>query len=105
MNYASQGDVNFRRIRNGRVGRGARRIADGVIARGEVTGHSHRLAVLDAAELYDCGEGKMLLRVGENGVSVVHEEHAPLVLPQGDYEVTLDREYDYFSESERPVSD
>lgn len=104
MNYVSQGDVNFRRVRKANLA-GAKRVADGVIARGEVTGHSHRLAVLDAAELYDCGEGKMLLRVSESGVSIQHEEHAPVTLPQGDYEITIDREYDYMGEAERPVVD
>ena len=102
MNYVSQGDVNFRKTEKA-VPETAKRISDGVIARGEVTGHSHRCEVLDAVELYEVETGKMVLRVGENGVSIVHEEHRPVMLPQGDYEVTIDREYS--DEGERPVVD
>jgi hypothetical protein len=102
MKYVSQGDVNFRRVNRQNLA-GGKRVADGVIARGEVTGHSHRLAELDAAELYQMDGGKMLLRVGEEGVSIVHEEHRPVELPMGDYEVVIDREY--ADEGERPVVD
>ena len=102
MNYVSQGDVNFHRVKKSNLAN-AKRIADGVIARGEVTGHSHRLEVLEAAELYEVETGKMMLHVGENGVSIVHEEHCPVMLPQGDYEITIDREYS--DEGERPVVD
>jgi hypothetical protein len=102
VSYKSQGDVNFRRT-NQPIPKTAKRITDGVIARGEVTGHSHRCQVLDAVELYEVEAGKMMLCVGENGVSIVHEEHRPVMLPQGDYEITIDREYS--DEGERPVVD
>ncbi|MGH9523996.1 MAG: hypothetical protein ACRD3E_15850 [Terriglobales bacterium] len=33
------------------------------------------------------------MRVGSDGVRIVHEEHAPIVLPPGDYEIVRQREY------------
>lgn len=86
-----QGDVLFRRVdsipREGAVKR-----ENGVIAYGEVTGHTHAIADLDAAEALDCGGG-LFVHVGENGVSIQHQEHGPITLPAGDYQVTIQREY------------
>lgn len=100
--YISQGDVNFRTSKKS-LPNSAKKITDGILAKGEVTGHAHRLADLEAAELYDLGEGTMLLIVGENGVSIQHEEHTTVSLPAGRYEVVIDREYS--DEGERPVAD
>lgn len=86
-----QGDVLFRRVdsipREGAVKR-----ENGVIANGEVTGHTHAVADLNAAEVLDCGTG-LYVHVGENGVSIQHQEHGPIELPAGDYQVTIQREY------------
>ena len=86
-----QGDVLFRRVdtipREGAIKR-----MNGVIAEGEATGHHHALADLSAAEVLECGES-LYVHVGENGVSIQHEEHGPIALPAGDYEVTIQREY------------
>ncbi len=38
------------------------------------------------------GDG-LYLRVGKSGVRIVHEEHTPITLPAGDYEVIRQREY------------
>ena len=65
---------------------------DGVLLEGEATGHCHRVADLTAAELYDIGD-RLYLSVFEQGVSIVHEEHLPIRLPAGDYEVRRQREY------------
>ena len=67
--------------------------SDGVIARGEKTGHTHRIGCLEDAELYDVGSGMMLSVTAEGGVSIVHEEHKKLPLPNGDYAVKIQRAY------------
>lgn len=75
-----------------------------VLAEGETTGHAH--AILDrGADLYEIeGETDRFLRVlAEGGVSLVHEEHATLTLPRGDYIVRRQREYE--PEAIRWVSD
>ena len=63
-----------------------------ILAKGEITGHAHRIEDLDAAQLYR--EGDMLyLRVTGNQATVTHEEHAPIALDRGLYRVWIQREY------------
>ena len=99
----SQGDVNFLRV--DKIPSGVKKSNfDGVIQKGESTGHSHRIEVLEAAELYTM-DGKMFLKVGENGVSIVHEEHAPVMLDPGNYEIHIDQSFDYSAQAFRNVAD
>jgi hypothetical protein len=95
-----QGDVLFRRINNLPSGEQRKR-ENATVAEGEVTGHSHRLALEDriAGEVVEIGNGLFVqvsdqgLRLGKSGVEFVHEEHLPITLPPGSYEVTIQREY------------
>lgn len=86
-----QGDVLFKRIATVPAGERKKR-ENGVIAYGEVTGHSHALAALDQGEVLEIGEG-LYVHVGEEGVRIEHQEHGPIDLPAGDYEITIQREY------------
>lgn len=61
-----------------------------ILARGEATGHHHSIAEGDA-ELIRQGE-KMLLTVFWP-TALTHQEHAPIELPGGLYEVIPQREY------------
>jgi len=67
-----------------------------VLAYGEVTGHAHAIHEPDV-ELFAPGEASVMaerfLRIGGDGAVLVHEEHAPIALPPGDYEVRHQREY------------
>jgi len=70
-------------LENGRV----------ILAHGEVTGHAH--AVLGDVELLARDLAEMegrFLRVEEEA-QVVHEEHATVTLPSGNYRVLRQREY------------
>lgn len=90
-----QGDVLFRKVRSLPAGDRKKR-ASGHILEGEATGHIHRVADqdLDAAEVLEFGEGQLYLSVSaEGGISIVHEEHDPITLPAGNYEVVRQREY------------
>ena len=79
--------------------------ADGVIARGEATGHHHRIATLEEAEVYETWDGAYV-KVGPNGVSIVHEEHRPVTLePNTIYRVHRAREFDYLASLTRTVRD
>lgn len=80
----------------------------GIIEEGEATGHHHRLADLEAAEVFHVKgwSGKeTMLRVGATGVSIVHEEHKPVQLPEGVYQVNRAREFDYLTAAARYVVD
>jgi hypothetical protein len=86
-----QGDVLIRRIKAMPVQIGKQR-KSGILAEGEVTGHTHKLDNLTTAELWEHADG-LYLRVGEEGVRIVHDEHASIALPRGDYEIDIQREY------------
>lgn len=70
----------------------ARPVPGLVLARGEVTGHSHRVETKGLAELYEHGDALYLRVVGQMA-HLVHEEHATLDLPPGNYRVWRQREY------------
>lgn len=55
---------------------------NGVLVEGETTGHAHRVEVLDAAEVLEISSG-LYLRVGMEGVRIMHEEHNLITLPAG----------------------
>src|SRR5688572_8512263 len=63
-----------------------------ILARGEITGHSHRIAEREAAEFWELN-GQLYIKVVAPSATVVHEEHKPITLPQGTYRVWLQREY------------
>lgn len=93
-----QGDVLFTRIDALPKGKRKKR-ENATVAYGEVTGHSHALAVEDreVAEVLEIGDG-LYVHVSECGLSIsgatfVHEEHGPITLPPGNYGVTIQREY------------
>ena len=99
MKLYRQGDVMFRQIKSLPKGERVKR-ANATVAYGEVTGHSHQLAIEDrqSAEVLEIGKG-LFVRVSEAGVRIeggatfVHEEHGPITLPPGNYEVVIQREY------------
>jgi len=96
MQYYRQGDVAL--IPTTAIPEGAKPVErDGgriVLAYGEVTGHAH--AILDrGAELLATAdtEDRFLSIMASSGVALVHEEHATITLPPGNYVVRRQREY------------
>ena len=73
-----------------------------VLAKGESTGHAH-VVEDDDAELIQLGE-RILLRLGQSA-TVTHEEHKPVSLEPGLYEIGRVAEFDYLSKMVRPVAD
>lgn len=71
---------------------GARRLHHLVLAEGELTGHSHRIAERDSAVLYQA-DRSMYLSVHADSATLVHQEHGPIPLSRGSYRVWLQREY------------
>ena len=63
-----------------------------VLAHGEATGHAHAISA-DVATLYDARDGKVYLQVTDIPVALLHEEHAPVEVPPGLWEVRRQREY------------
>ena len=86
---------------------------DGVIALGEVTGHAHRLEEATDGLLYEAPDGRLYLAAGPRGATVIHEEHGPVMRPEGiwpigrwdDPKSRSVQEYDHFAEEARQVRD
>ena len=63
-----------------------------VLAEGEVTGHAHRLADTRNSGVFGLN-GQLFLSVTGDEATVVHEEHGPVTVPRGCYEIRIQREY------------
>lgn len=70
----------------------AKRRATTILARGELTGHSHRVEDGATAILWE-HQGEMFLEVTGDTARIVHQEHKPITLPQGIYRFWFQREY------------
>ena len=79
-----------------------------ILAYGEVTGHAHEVIGVDNADpvpamaLFEEPDGTRLLMVKRDAL-LHHEEHGPIALAPGGYEVIRQREYS--PESIRNVAD
>lgn len=62
------------------------------LAKGEVTGHKHRIAEGEA-ELSQ-KDDILYLRVFSDKALLAHEEHKPISIPQGNWMVRIQREYE-----------
>ena len=107
MNIIRQGDVLMKRTRK-KPSTAAKVVLDKgrtILAYGEVTGHAHEVVIaappptrrrtrddIPAQQLFEEADGTRLLVV--QGPAVLrHEEHSPLNIPAGTYEVIQQREY------------
>ncbi len=84
-----QGDVLIKSLSKKPTGKKKIRI-EGILAEGETTGHMHRVEDTTKAEVYEIG--KKLLLSTAHGIRILHEEHDPITLPKGHYQVIRQRE-------------
>lgn len=71
---------------------GAKKRNHVVLAYGEITGHSHRIADPHTAETFEIN-GEIYLKVTAPKAQLIHQEHAMIELPEGVYRVWQQREY------------
>lgn len=90
MSLYRHGDLLVSKVK--RLPGKARRLFHLVLAEGELSGHSHRIAERGAALLYESPEG-LFLTVTADRATLVHQEHGPISLTQGIYHVWRQREY------------
>lgn len=98
--WYQQGDVTIKPVDT--IPAGATSANSRVLAEGEATGHKH-LAEAEDVTLY-LHDGTLYMNA-PTGTTVVHEEHGPLQIPPGKYQIGIVREYDHFAEEARPVWD
>ncbi len=77
--------------------------SDNHLAEGEATGHYHEAVGAGVSVLE--GPDDSLFLSAPNGAEVIHQEHATITVPAGDYKVRAVREYDHFREEARSVVD
>lgn len=70
-----------------------------VLAEGETTGHAHTIEESEDIELYQ--EGERLLAQVLKSVTVTHEEHGPITLDAGIWEIGRVVEEDEFGEMQQ----
>ncbi len=66
------------------------RVAGNVLARGEATGHVHRIQQGIVVKTHDTGA---LFVVAHSGTTLVHDEHGPIAIDPGKYQVIRQREF------------
>ena len=64
-----------------------------IVALGELTGHAHAFAEHHAKLFRDEPSGRAFVGIAEAGAVLLHEEHDPIHVPPGYYEVRRQREY------------
>lgn len=66
----------------------------GVLAHGEVTGHSHKFESLENATVYvGDAPGELFAEVANDNARIIHDEHDIVELKPGSYRIWRQREY------------
>ena len=107
MNQNQQGDVLLKKVTE--LPKGVKEIKSDkrgvVLAEGETTGHYHGISE-DGVALLECPKGKRYVKnSNSHSVNLTHQEHKPITVDPGIWEIRIVREYDYFQEMERKVVD
>ena len=91
-----QGDIYFVKLDEEIDSANATPVKNGIIAKGETTGHAHRVSPssITAGALLSLVGRSMFLRSPEAGTTNVHDEHGPIELPAGSYAVVPQQEFD-----------
>jgi hypothetical protein len=97
--YAQQGDVLIKKVSDIK----GKKLNHLTLAQGESSGHHHTITKGEA-ELYE-HEGTLFLRVNSAEAILTHQEHNTIVIPKGDYEIGIVKEFDHLSEEVKNVKD
>lgn len=99
-----QGDVLFQKVNTdlSEAKEVKRKNGHIVVMEGEATGHAHRIADVEA--MFFEKDGKFYLQATQE-VTIKHEEHKPVTIPQGIWEIGRVREKDWLSGMVAPVID
>lgn len=105
MTYFQQGDVLLKPC--AKAPDGAKPVGNTargyILAEGEATGHAHRIEEIAGVE-FTKKNGRLYI-TNIKPATIRHEEHKPITLPPGCWEIGKVREYDHFTEEAREVRD
>jgi hypothetical protein len=82
-------------------------VATYTAAEGEITGHSHKVDVLRRGaklEVWEQG-GMRFLIVPSGGATITHQEHHEQTINPGIYKISIETEYDPFTQELKQVRD
>ena|ERR1039457_1256962 len=94
-----QGDVLIKKVASIK----GKKLNHLTLAVGEATGHHHTITEGEA-ELYE-DNGVLYLHVESENATLTHQEHKPITIEKGDYEIGIVREYSHFDEESKRVTD
>lgn len=94
--WIRHGDVILKKVDNIK-GKGIKKKSE-VLAEGEVTGHFHNL--VSNQMLVSEHEGQKFVELTEPG-NLTHQEHDTLEIPEGKYQVLIQREVDLVGETKQ----
>jgi hypothetical protein len=104
-----QGDIFFETCSKPKNLLRMKKLTHGVIAYGEVTGHTHKIISppLSECEVYVNEVGDIFAMSKNSPITVGHDEHDEITMPKNTWvNITRQREYDVISEMrERKVAD
>jgi len=86
MEIYRQGDILIKKIKN--IPENTKKLNHRILAHGEATGHMHQL---QEGNLYDAN-GILFFELAQEA-DLVHQEHDPITIPPGNYEVVRQKEY------------
>lgn len=98
-NLARHGDLVFKRVDS--LPKGVRKSSN-ILALGEFTGHKHVAG--KGSVVWKTSEDKTYIEVADK-TEITHEEHRPIILKSGVYEMIIKREYDPFEKQINSVKD
>ena len=101
MKIYRHGDVLLRQINV--LPEGLKKTNATTVALGEVTGHSHRFNSGLVTVFEDIKKQKYV--AVEEETTLIHEEHKPIQVMKGLFQVVMEKEYDVLAEAERQVLD
>lgn len=99
MKWYQHGDVTLKPV--SAIPEKSETVKHNVLMEGELTGHRH--TVVGECNLFQKETTLYLQANGE--VTIKHQEHKPLTVPEGTYVVGQVREFDFFEDEIRNVRD
>ncbi len=106
-NFISHGDVNLHPVKDiPKELKEVKHTGSFILAYGEVTGHSHRIAVAEpqTMRILQDMNGNIYIELLKEA-QIDHEEHGVLTVKPGWYFQVQERERDWFSQTNRKVID
>lgn len=104
--WGFQGDVIVEKVNE--LPKGARRVDNPILAKGEATGHAHKVDLAEVEVWMDERDNIYTIPKTDAGFTITHEEHNAVEVPLKKNEVGrvfIQREADPFSDETRQIRD